>query len=68
MNLCSLVTAMTDSDADDGVKLEAQWELAHPNVLDTTELGHLTKQQRDQLQNLLEEFQDIFNESGHRAE
>ena len=45
VNLCSLVTAMTDSDADDGVQLEAQWELAHPNVIDTTEFGHLTKQQ-----------------------
>jgi hypothetical protein len=30
VNLCSLVTAMTDQAADDGVELEAQWELFPP--------------------------------------
>ena len=27
VNLCSLVTAMTDDEANDGVELEAQWLL-----------------------------------------
>ena len=58
VNLCSLVTAMTDSDTDDGVELEAQWELAPPaDATDKTKLSHLTREQRRQLQKLLDEFQ-----------
>ena len=63
VNLCSLVTAVTDIDADDGIELEAQWELAPPtDATDQTKLSHLRGEQRGQLQKLLDEFQGIFDD------
>ena len=61
VNLCSLVTAMADEEANDGVELEAQGELAHPP--DKSDgLDHLTEEQREQLLQLLDEYKDIFQD------
>jgi hypothetical protein len=60
VNLCSLVTAMTDQHADDGVELEASGSYFLQQGHET-ELEHLTEEQRQELQKLSSRI-DIFND------
>jgi len=65
VNVCSLVTAMADEEAQDGVDLENFMDPAPPDKTVTnceTELKHLTGEKREQLQKLLAEYQAVFND------
>ena len=63
VNLCSLITALDDKEAVDGIKLESFVERAPPDDnMDNIETDYLTREQRQQLEKLLDDYKDIFND------
>ena len=68
VNLCSLITALPDVDAADGVDLEAHCSLA-PSTEDSTDvdidsvdLSHLQGHQQHQIRELLTSYKDVFRD------
>ena len=59
VNVCSLVTALADGAAMDGVELETLVDRAPLDYNTDTNLTHLTEEQRPQLMELLGEYKDI---------
>ena len=68
VNVCSLLTALADDEAMDGVELETLLNIFPPDDKTESDLSHLTEEQRRQLLDLLDEYKDIFNDVPEPAE
>lgn len=72
VNVCSLIAAMTDEDARDGVDLESNLGAdLKPDKIDWNSLpgiGHLTPDKQQQLTTLLKKYQDVFEDIPGPAE